>query len=247
MTTVFEKIHQTVAAGFVSNFNGDYIYPALSSSFKFTVAAGHDAGGDCSLSANTGLGVNGKLVGFRIVSRNGLKGKNFNDYDHVIIQMVNLPTMHYMELTNINSNGYLGSKGRQYLINNYLTGLKNLGVPFDNDWVKAPVRKVASVGNSTSAACDTIQDKLFLPTETEMFGTNTNSKAEAAANQGRFEYYDSNAKRIKYDAANAATIYWEASPYSGYASIFCYVITSGAPYNYHSNYERGFAPAFCVS
>jgi hypothetical protein len=246
MRTVFEKIHLTIAAGFVSNFNGDFIYPALSAQYKFTVAAGYDTGGGIDLSANTDLGANGKLVGFRVVSRNGLKGKNFNDYDHAIIQMMNLPTTHYMEASNINSNGYMGCKGRQYLLNSYLPALKNLGIPFDEDWMKGLVRKTAKAGNSAAAGVDQIQDKLFLPTEAEMFGTNANSTAEALVDQGRLEYYDNNAKRIKYNSANTATNYWEGSPHSGSATYFCNVITSGASYTNSSNTANGFAPAFCV-
>jgi hypothetical protein len=59
-------------------------------------------------------------------------------------------------------------------------------------------RKV-SKGGTFPTGYDTITDKVFLPTEYEMFGANTFSDAtqEVGTYQGRLEYYDSNAKRKK--------------------------------------------------
>jgi hypothetical protein len=156
---------------------------------------------------------------------------------------------HYMEATNINTNGYLGCKMRQYLLNNMLPALKNLGIPFDEAWMKAPARLVSKGGTASNPGADTIEDKLFLPTEYEMLGTNaySNPTAEAAAGQGRFTYYDSNDKRIKYNKDNAARVYWEASPCTGSSTAFCYVINTGAASNRDSSYVYGVSPALCVA
>jgi hypothetical protein len=258
MREVCERVHYTIESGQVNNLvNGDYWWPELSANYKFVVAAGYDADGAVNLSTNADLGVNGRYVGFRIVSKNGIKGKNGNNFDHVFVHMMNYTNYHtgdanlqghYMESTNINTNGYKGCKGRQYVINNFLTGLKNLGIPFDEPWMKAPARKVSKGGSASNPGFDLIEDKLFLPTEYEMFGSHTysNSTAEAAADQGRWEYYDSNAKRIKYNNGSVAHIYWCASPYSGSASTFCYVNSGGSADANNSSAAYGFAPAFCV-
>jgi hypothetical protein len=256
MEEVCRRVFFTIDSGQVDNLvNGDFWWPELSSTYKFTVAAGYDSGGAISLTANADLGAHGKHIGFMIVSKNGIKGKNGNNFDHVFVHMMNCPGYsgetpdgHYMEATDINTNGYKNSKGRQYCINSFLAGLKALGIPFDEPWMKAPARKVSKGGSSSNPGFDLIEDKLFLPTEYEMFGSHTysNSTAEAAADQGRWEYYDSNAKRIKYNDGGTAHYYWCASPYSGAASAFCSVNSDGSAHYYYSSYAYGFAPAFCV-
>jgi len=251
VTQIVTKIHQTIANGQIYNLiSGDYFYPAISNQYPFIVNSGYGTGG-IYLNANADLGSHGKHIGFRIVSRNGIKGKNGEDCDHVFIQMMNIPGYdvqtnaqgHCMETTNTNANGYSGSQGRLYLVNNFLVGLKAIGIPFDEDWMKAPTRRVAK-GNGY----DIITDKLFLPTEYEMFGAHTYSDKtqEGASYQGRFEYYDSNDKRIKYDSTNTARVYWLASPYSGSSSYFCTVSAAGAASYNSAGDTYGFAPAFCI-
>jgi hypothetical protein len=174
------------------------------------------------MTSNPDLGAHGKYMQWVIVRKNPWKGKNGITYDHVAMQSRNVLGYatetntggHYMESTNINTNGYLGCKMRQYILNNLLSALKDLGIPFDEEWMKAPARLVSKGGGASNPGADTIQDKLFLATEQEMLGVNTysNANAEAAASQGRFTYYDSNDKRIKYNKDNAARVYWEAYP-----------------------------------
>lgn len=260
MRQVWTMVHNTIANGQYANLvNGDYWWPNLSAGYPFNVAAGDSGYGAISLTANADLGANGKHIGFRIVSKNGIKGKNGNNYDHVFVHMMNTPgfdqsdasaTGYWMEQTQINTNGYKGCRGRQYLINNFLAGLQALGVPFDEDWMKAPARKVSKGGSSSNPGFDLIEDKLFLPTEYEMFGSHTysNSQAEAASDQGRFEYYASNASRAKYNKNNNTTWYWCASPHSGSTSAFCFVSLDGSAYaNGAYYYGVGVVPAFCVA
>jgi hypothetical protein len=95
-----------------------------------------------------------------------------------------------------------------------------------------------------------IADKIWLPTEYEMFGSQSyaNTQAEAASDQGRLEYYDGNDRRIKYSRTDgSARVYWEASPRTGYTHYFCRVYTSGAAYTNGSCSVYGVAPAFCVA
>jgi hypothetical protein len=251
-------MHNTVAAGNANNFvDGDYVNGYISSGTPFTVAAGYDSGGAISMTSNPDLGTHGKYMQWVIVGKNSWKGKNGNNFDHVAVQSRNVlgysgetnADGHYLNSSNTNAGGYLSCKGRQYLLNNMLPALKNLGIPFDEEWMKAPARLVSKGGGDSNPGADTISDKLFLPTEYEMFGAHTysNSNAEAAANQGRLTYYDDNSKRIKYNKDDASRLYWEASPRTGYTASFCIVHTAGGAYQVSAACAYGFAPVFCVA
>jgi hypothetical protein len=192
-----------------------------------------------------------------IAGKNAWKGKNGNTFDHVAMHSRNVlgysgetnADGHYMNASNDNTTGYLNCKMRQYLLNNMLPALKALGIPFEESWMKAPARKVSKGGTASDPGSDVISDKLFLPTEYEMLGSHTysNSNAEAAADQGRLGYYNSNERRIKYNKDNEVRIYWEASPYSGNSTTFCSISSSGSAYSNYASYVRGIAPAFCVA
>ncbi|GMO36882.1 MAG: hypothetical protein Ta2F_12920 [Termitinemataceae bacterium] len=61
----------------------------------------------------------------------------------------------------VDTTGYLGSAMREYIVNNFLTGLENAGVPKDVLW--PPIRRVASRGNGVPTE-QTVKDDLWLPT-----------------------------------------------------------------------------------
>ncbi|MDR0526340.1 MAG: InlB B-repeat-containing protein, partial [Spirochaetaceae bacterium] len=91
---------------------------------------------------------------------------------------------------------------------------------------------------------NTIEDKLWLPTEWEMFGANThsNSNYENSANQGRLGYYANDTSRQK-----AGSTYLTASPDSG-AYWWCGIGSDGKPTRWiDPNTFNGVAPAFTVS
>jgi hypothetical protein len=257
VTIIVNKISKTIRNGNIANLVvGDYFgLPSL------TIAAGHDSGGAFSKSSNEEITGHGRWLDMVIVSKNGLKNKNGNTADHVIVQSRNVLSVmtsvsaggHYMETTSTNQNGYSGSKGRQFLINEVLTGLQNAGIPFNTDAVPSLTRKVANKG-SGATGLDTITDKIWLPTEWELFGANTYSwssgnAAETDANQGRLEFYQAAADRIKYALIGGtvtAVYWWEASPCYSASNYFCYVNTNGSA-NYHNAViEFGVAPAFPI-
>jgi hypothetical protein len=158
-----------------------------------------------------------------------------------------------MESTDTNENGYLGCKGRQYLINEVLTGLQDAGIPFNTDKILSLTRKVAKdvIG---ATGMDTITDKIWLPTEWELFGANYYSTslgdiAETASNQGRREFYQAYADRIKYaNIGGTATEvrWWMASPYYGFTYHFCLIYDGGSSNFGSANYTCGIAPAFPI-
>jgi hypothetical protein len=110
---------------------------------------------------------------------------------HLVFQFQNVPGTHRMGRSYSNINGYPESEMRTYLVpfastagsGAFLTGLTAAGVPADVLW--APTRYVAVPSANGARA---IQDKLWLPTEREMFGLQLYSSSyETAANQARLE------------------------------------------------------------
>jgi hypothetical protein len=99
-----------------------------------------------------------------------------------------------------------------------------------------------------SAYADLIQDKLWLPTELELFGFQSKSDTtyETAADQARLEYYITDWR--KYNLLNYSDAYWLASPSYIDADCFCFVrnIYSGEAYYNSASSSYGCVPAFCV-
>ncbi|GMO39295.1 MAG: hypothetical protein Ta2F_15700 [Termitinemataceae bacterium] len=193
---------------------------------------------DGYISATSGL----RLIVIGINSFNVING---NNTPHVVFHFEDVPGKHQMNETNDNTTGYLDSAMRAYIVNNFLTGLKNAGVPDEVLW--PPSRRVASSWNGTTA--HTVKDKLWLLTEREMFGFGTYSygpwsvsTVETAENQVSFTgYYKSDTERIKN-----GEWYWLASPFSMADSFFCYVNIIGIAHMYNASSFGGCAPAFCV-
>jgi hypothetical protein len=168
------------------------------------------------------------------------------------MQFKDTPVNRRMEISNTNANGYSGSEMRKYLISysgsggNFSVGLKDAGVPLDNDAIiLKPQRYVASKGSGTAVSL--IEDKIWLPTEREMFRSRTYSVAacETEANQTWLEYYNSDDRRKKPSAQY--NTYWLASPSaSSPAYFFCAVFSDGRATSPTAMNELGVAPAFCV-
>ncbi|GMO24284.1 MAG: hypothetical protein Pg6A_11390 [Termitinemataceae bacterium] len=176
-----------------------------------------------------------------VVGINSYYNKNGNGTStpHLIFHFKDFPGTARMNATNTNYGGYLGSEIRTYLTGSYWDALKTSGVP---DAVVWPVsRRVANDGILATGA-DTIEDKLWLPTERELFGSNSYSSStyETSANQGSLGYYNDNAARKK------SNWYWEASPGYSAASSFCRVGSTGSSISLIAAEVGGCAPAFCV-
>ncbi|MDR0527169.1 MAG: InlB B-repeat-containing protein, partial [Spirochaetaceae bacterium] len=210
---------------------GDYVeLPSL------RVAAYNSNGGGINITSNTG---DGKLR-LMVVGINPYYGKNGNTVtQHLVFQFKDYPGNGRINASGTNAGGYAASEMRQYLINEYLPGLLTAGVPDSAIW--AVKRMVANGGIATGA--DAIEDKLWLPTEREMFGSNTNSNSthESDANQGRLGYYNDDVGRKK------ANVYLTASPYDG-DYYWCGITDNGQPIRWiNPDSSYGVAPAFAVS
>jgi hypothetical protein len=202
-------------------------------------------------------GYEGKSLRLIVVGINSFNVTNDNSPPHVVFQFQNVPVNRRMNKTNTNKDGYAESEMRKYLVKvgdeggNFLEGLKTAGVPEDVLW--APVRRVAN-GGSDVTGIDAMTDLLWLPTEREMFGASYSgdyysSAYETTGNQARLEYYDSDARRIKYIVTSVYLhLYWVSSPSSTSTNCFCVVSYGGYTYpnTDAGNSSVGCAPAFCV-
>jgi hypothetical protein len=239
------------------------------------------SGGPISISSGTGVGeaswrittlskpynpyYDSVYLRLIVVGINSFNGKNGNSKNHIVFQFQNIPVVWRMNWTDTNYGGYASSDMRSYLTDNFLPGLTSAGVPEGVLW--APKRLMASSYSSSGSGTTQIEDKLWLPTEREMFGMSrySNNSAETEANQGRLDYYynggtGSFARRVKYSSGDLnssgvptssygdGTRYWEASPSSA-GSSFCIVSDYGHPDDRNSSSITflGVAPAFCVA
>jgi hypothetical protein len=190
---------------------------------------------------------------------------------HLVFQFQNIPGIARMNPTNNTAGGYASCAMRSYLTSHFLAGLTGAGVP--DAVLFAPTRYVANgsmtgdyYGTYTILAtdADAITDKVWLPTEREMFGSSgidwTGMYSgiigfETQVNQARFEYYndfasDMATRRTKYTSGGSAYRYWEASPGIATTSLsygsFCNIMEDGQGGGSSPAYDAGVAPAFCV-
>jgi hypothetical protein len=169
---------------------------------------------------------------------------------HIVMHFKDTPVDRPMEATPTNEHGYFGSQMRQYLVDynssggNFSVGLKNAGVPLDNDAIIwAPKRYVANKGSGATGV-DLIEDKIWLPTIWEIFNERwASSTYEAETNQAWLEYYDSPDRRKKPAGSG---YHWQASPYRAATTHFCDVNSSGTATTTSATSARGVVPAFCV-
>ena len=108
------------------------------------------------------------------------------------------------------------------------------------------VNKKVSVGNNSSTI-ETVQDKIFLAAEIEIFGSTTYSFAGEGT---QYQYYkNATANRYKmpkWNSSNVSNIYWERSPTRGDTSLFCYMSRSGTAEYTKANVAVGVATCLCI-
>ncbi|GHV66699.1 hypothetical protein AGMMS49928_02000 [Spirochaetia bacterium] len=251
VTAAFNAIHE-----FLQTCNGK---PNRADAIRSRIALGDyldlpaltvqkDSGGGGFSAVNTSLGEHGALLRLIVVGVDSFTKTNSGAPAHVVFQFQNIPVEHRMNRTNSNKGGYAKSEMRSYLTSKFLPGLAAAGLPESIIWT--PTRYIANGGDKATAA-DALIDKLWLPTEMEMRGSNhaSNKTYETAQNQARLEFYEGDAKRKKYNLENNADLgmwYWEASPYSSSAANFARVNLYGYTSTIHASAVGGCAPAFCV-
>ena len=102
------------------------------------------------------------------------------------------------------------------------------------------VNKKSSKG-SNSSIIETIQCKLFLLAEIEIFGSVSKSYDGEGS---QYEYYSAGNSAVK-KLSYSAKAWWTRSPQASSTSSFCQVTKTGTASRYSSTSKYGVAPAFC--
>lgn len=106
--------------------------------------------------------------------------------------------------------------------------------------VQSGIREVNKL-TSESNTIVTTADKLFLLSEIEIFGSDTNSgKGEGM----QYDYYKAGNSKVK-NYIDSAIEWWERSPYNGNNRFYCCVNYKGASISRSANVVSGVPFAFC--
>lgn len=147
----------------------------------------------------------------------------------------------YMNSTNTNVGGWKNCARRTWCNNVFFSALPSTW----QSMVKT-VNKKVSVGNN-SFTIETVQDKIFLVAEIEIFGS-TNNSFNGEGTQ--YQYYKNATankyKMPKWSSSGVSHIYWERSPRIGNSTYFCVVNNGGSADNYSASNAFGVAPCLCI-
>lgn len=140
-----------------------------------------------------------------------------------------------MNSSNTNSGGWQNSAMRT----THLPAILNM-MPAEVKAAIRDVQKKSSAGNQSSSI-QTTNDKLFLLSEIEIFGSTTYS----FAGEGKqYDYYKAGNSKVK-NLSGSAYNWWERSPYSSTSTAFCSVNSSGNATADSASYSYGVAFGFC--
>ena len=140
-----------------------------------------------------------------------------------------------MNSSNTNSGGWQNSAMRT----THLPAILNL-MPAEVKAAIRDVQKKSSAGNQSSSI-QTTNDKLFLLSEIEIFGSTTYS----FAGEGKqYDYYKAGNSKVKNLSVSAYN-WWERSPRSSNSADFCLVYSSGDAGAAYASRSRGVAFGFC--
>ena len=147
----------------------------------------------------------------------------------------------YMNSTNTNVGGWKSCARRTWCNNVYFNA-------FPSTWqsMVKTVNKKVSVGNNSSTI-ETVQDKIFLAAEIEIFGLTTYSFAGEGTQYTYYKNATANRYKMpKWGSSSVSNIYWERSPGSGDASTFCAVDNYGSASSYNAHGALSVAPCLCI-
>lgn len=140
-----------------------------------------------------------------------------------------------MNSSNTNSGGWQNSAMRT----THLPAILNM-MPAEVKAAIRDVQKKSSAGNQSSSI-QTTNDKLFLLSEIEIFGSTTYS----FAGEGKqYDYYKAGNSKVK-NLSGSANGWWERSPYFSYSTSFCFVISNGSADAGNASDSNGVAFGFC--
>ena len=140
-----------------------------------------------------------------------------------------------MNSSNTNSGGWQNSAMRT----THLPAILNM-MPAEVKAAIRDVQKKSSAGNQSSSI-QTTNDKLFLLSEIEIFGSTTYSFAGEGT---QYDYYKAGNSKVK-NLSGSANAWWERSPLSSYSTYFCFVYSGGNAGADNASVSYGVAFGFC--
>ena len=156
----------------------------------------------------------------------------------ITFQLVDcLKTTYPMNGSNTNVNGWSRSTMRTSTMATLLNQL-----PADLKNVLKSVNKLSGTGGGSTTGTQTTNDKLFLLSEVEIFGTTTFSVPGEGT---QYAYYKAGNSKVK-KVNGSANYWWERSPYSGDTDNFCDVNSNGSAGYVSASSSRGVSFGFCV-
>ena len=90
------------------------------------------------------------------------------------------------------------------------------------------------------------EDKLWLPSFTEMFGANADWATADADDERQFQLYKTERSRVKECGDRGTWWYWLRSPYGSNSTAFCRVNSYGTVGYSSASYSNGVAFGFCI-
>lgn len=106
-------------------------------------------------------------------------------------------------------------------------------------YVRNVVKKYVTFDHNIKA----IYRKLWLFSESEMFGSAIHSPAEDGE---RYAAFATGENRVVYDEDGSACLIWLRSAYADYSNYFCVSSTSGSASGGYTDNSYGVALGFCV-
>ena len=141
---------------------------------------------------------------------------------------------YYMNPRFTNGGAWAGSRMREYMKKIYDM------LPDDLQAVIETTHIVQTHNGQTYES----DDKLFLLSEEQVFGTARYSDPETGVSQ--LDIFKTERDRVKEREGVGTEWWWLRSPYSGFTNYFVLVGTSGSAAHYPANTSRGVAPGFCI-
>jgi hypothetical protein len=169
----------------------------------------------------------GERVVMELVSINDGSGSAGAYYPRGTVDFISkdcLQTTRSMNSSNTNAGGWVSCALRTTLNTTIYETLPQAV----KDVLVEKTHKTSAGSQSTSLVEHT--DKLWLPTEYEMFGAITYSASTENANVNKhYAVFDTNADRIKHQGTNGSAVGWrESSPRVGNSASFCVVTSDGS-------------------
>lgn len=130
--------------------------------------------------------------------------------------------------------GWYDSDLRKWLNEKYIEELPA-------DLVAATSRAMKNVYDSNGNIHDEISDRLFIPSESELFGSSIFSAYEEGP---RYEAFATSEDRKRFDSDGDTVWYWTRSQHAGYSSSFV-IVTASGPVSSYSATKR-YAIPLCL-